>query len=86
MLQKNSTTPAYTPIDQTAVYNGTYPLSRYLYLYTDGVPTVGSGIYKWVSFVLNETGQQLVQNAGFYPLQSSDLTAMKAQLATAKSG
>jgi phosphate transport system substrate-binding protein len=84
-LQKNSTSPAYSPVDQTAVYNGTYSLSRYLYLYTNGVPALDSGIYKWISFVLNETGQQLVQNAGFYELQSSDLAAMKAQLATAKS-
>jgi phosphate transport system substrate-binding protein len=81
-LQKNNTSAAYSPLDQAAVYNGSYSLSRYLYLYTNGVPTSGTSLYKWLDFVLNTTGQQLVVNAGFYDLQSTDLTAMKAQLVT----
>ncbi len=80
-LQKNETSPAYSPLDKAAVYNGSYPLARYLYLYTDGVPASSSSIYMWLDFVLNEAGQQLVNDAGFYELQSSDLAAMKAQLA-----
>ncbi|HTY46290.1 MAG TPA: substrate-binding domain-containing protein [Methanomassiliicoccales archaeon] len=82
LLQKTSSSPAYSPLDKTAVYNGSYPLSRYLYLYTDGVPDHASSVYKWLSYVLNSsTGQVLVDDAGFYPLQPSDLNAMKAQLA-----
>lgn len=79
-LQKTSTSTAFSPLDQAAVYNGSYPLARFLYLYTDGVPTSGTSLYQWINFVLNSTGQQLVVNAGFYALQDSDLQAMKAQL------
>lgn len=79
-LQKNSTAAAYSPLDKDSVYNGSYPLSRYLYLYTDGVPDPSSSVYKWINMTLSSTGQQLVSQAGFYGLQPSDLTAMKAQL------
>jgi len=81
LLKKTSSSPAYSPLDQAAVYNGSYSLSRYLYLYTDGVPSNGSSINQWLAFILNTTkGQAMVSNAGFYPLQPSDLAAMKAQL------
>jgi len=80
LLKKTDSSAPYSPLDKDAVYNGSYSLSRYLYLYTNGVPSSTSSIYKWLSLVLNETGQQLVVNAGFYELQPSDLAAMKAQL------
>jgi phosphate transport system substrate-binding protein len=88
LLKKTNSSHAYSPTDQTAVYNGSYPLSRYLYLYTDGVPDATSTIHTWLAFVLNSsTGQTFVLNAGFYPLQSSDLDAMRIQLeATNKTG
>jgi len=81
-LKKTDSSIAYSPLDAAAVYNGSYSLSRYLYLYTDGIPAAGTSLYQWLNLVLNETGQKLVENAGFYALQSSDLEAMKAQLAT----
>jgi phosphate transport system substrate-binding protein len=88
LLKKTDGSAAYSPLNQAAVYNGSYPLSRYLYLYTDGVPVNSSSIHAWLNFVLDaNTGQSLVQDAGFYPLQSPDLNAMKAQLAlTNKTG
>jgi phosphate transport system substrate-binding protein len=89
-ISKDTNGTAYSPLDKDSVYAGSvnastgYPLSRFLYLYTDGVPAKDSSQYKWIEFVLGTTGQQLVNDAGFYELQSSDLTAMQAQLATAK--
>ncbi len=81
LLKKTSSSPAYSPVNEAAVFNGSYPLARYLYLYTDGVPYINSSIHTWLAFVLNtSTGQTLVSNAGFYPLQTADLIAMKAQL------
>ena len=81
LLKKTSDSPAYSPVDEAAVYNNSYPLARYLYLYTDGVPYTNSSVHTWLAFVLNSTtGQTLVSNAGFYPLQTADLIAMKAQL------
>ncbi|MCE5296901.1 MAG: substrate-binding domain-containing protein [Euryarchaeota archaeon] len=81
-LKKTDSSVAYSPLDQAAVYDGNYSLSRYLYLYTDGVPAEGTSLYLWLNLVLNETGQQLVENAGFYSLQPSDLAEMKSMLAT----
>ena len=81
LLKKTSSSPTFSPMDKAAVYNGSYPLSRYLYLYTDGIPNSTSSIYKWLDYVLNtSTGQKQVQDAGFYPLQTVDLSAMRAQL------
>lgn len=81
LLKKTSTSPAYSPMDQAAVYNGSYSLARFLYLYTDGIPNSTSSLYKWLSYVLNSTtGQQQVLDSGFYPLQTSDLNAMRLQL------
>jgi phosphate transport system substrate-binding protein len=85
-LQKTSTSVAYSPLDQAAVYNGSYSLSRYLYLYTDGVPTSGSSLYKWIDLTLSPIGQQMVVNAGFYALHDADLQAMKVQLAAGTNG
>ena len=81
-LQKDSESDTYSPLDKEAVYNGSYPLSRYLYLYTDGVPGSDSSIYKWLNYIYGADGQQRVDDAGFYGLQDSDLQAMLAQLAS----
>lgn len=44
-----------------------WPLSRELYLYTDGVPA--NAVKKVSDFCLSEEGQQLAKEAGFVPLQ-----------------
>ncbi|MFA5313083.1 MAG: substrate-binding domain-containing protein [Methanomassiliicoccales archaeon] len=78
-LKKDSNSQEYSPLDADAVYNGSYPLARYLYLYTDGIPT--GEVYQWLNFILNESkGQDLASDSGFYPLSSSNLTEMQAQL------
>jgi len=89
-ISKDTNGTAYSPLNKDSVYAGSinsssgYPLSRYLYLYTNGVPSKDSSEYKWIEFVLGTTGQGIVDQAGFYELQASDLSAMQAQLATAK--
>lgn len=53
------------PSLETAL-DGTYPISRGLFYYTDGEP---EGIIKaFVDFALSSRGQQLVQDAGFVPV------------------
>lgn len=56
-----------TPSRQT-VANGTYPLSRPLFMFTNGFPKLGSPVYKFVTFYLSEKGQELVEAKGFVPL------------------
>jgi len=47
------------------VINGSYELSRKLFMYTDGAP---AGIVKeFIDFVLSEEGQELVKKAGYVP-------------------
>jgi len=47
--------------------NGTYPLSRPLYFYTNGEP---SGLTKeFIDFVLSEKGQNIVSEIGYIPLK-----------------
>jgi len=55
------------PSRQT-VANGTYPLSRPLFMFTNGFPKLGSPIHKFVTFYLSEKGQELIEAKGFVPL------------------
>ncbi|MBI0582148.1 MAG: PstS family phosphate ABC transporter substrate-binding protein [Methanomassiliicoccales archaeon] len=69
-VQKDSGSAAYSPLDEAAVLNQSYALSRYMYLYTDGAPT--GAVKEWVEFVLSSSGgQQIAIDAGFYALSSS---------------
>jgi phosphate transport system substrate-binding protein len=56
-----------TPTKQT-VANGTYPLSRPLFLFTNGFPKLGSIVYQFVTFYLSEKGQELIEAKDFVPL------------------
>ena len=50
------------------VLNHTYPISRPLYMITQGQPT---GLAKdYIDFILSPDGQKIVQDQGFVPLQS----------------
>ncbi len=48
------------------VLNGEYPISRSLYMITNGEP---KGIVKdFIDFVLSEEGQRIVEEEGFVPV------------------
>ena len=55
------------PTKQT-VANGTYPLSRPLFLFTNGFPKLGSIPFKFVTFYLSEKGQELIEAKDFVPV------------------
>lgn len=58
--------PAVFP-SETTVREGSYPIARKLYMYTDGEPT---GVVKtYVDWCLGPEGQALVKAAGFIPLR-----------------
>jgi phosphate transport system substrate-binding protein len=50
-----------------SIANGTYPLSRPLYLFTDGYPKMGSPLMKFCNFFLTEEGQDIIKSKGFVP-------------------
>ncbi|RKX58414.1 MAG: phosphate ABC transporter substrate-binding protein [Thermodesulfobacteriota bacterium] len=52
---------------QYTVLKGTYPISRPLFMYTDGKP---KGLVKdFIDFVLSKEGQKIVKEEGFVPLK-----------------
>ena len=64
-IKKSPTDPAVWPSEAT-VLNGTYPVARPLYYYTNGVP---KGIIKmFIDYCLSQEGQQKVREVGFVPL------------------
>lgn len=79
LLKKSSTSLAYSPLDKEAVYNGSYPLARYLFLYTNGIPN--GSVYAWVNWILTANkGQSHAADAGYYALPDGVLASMRAQL------
>lgn len=77
-LKADVSSEAFLPTDEEAVYAGDYPLSRHLYVYTNGTPE--GAVKKWVEYILSDEGQAVVEEAGFYKLDADTLSAMKAQL------
>ncbi len=64
-VKKTASDPAVKPSVATAL-DGTYPISRPLLYYTNGVPT---GVIKaYIDYCLSAAGQQVVLDAGFVPL------------------
>jgi len=55
-----------TPSEQT-VRNGSYPLARPLYMYTNGAP---KGLAKsFIDFILSNEGEKIVRDNGFVPVK-----------------
>ena len=56
--------PFCAPIHEN-VKEGIYPLSRYLYMVTNGVPESGSLTDRFIDFVKSPEGQKLVEQCGY---------------------
>ncbi|HDN97660.1 MAG TPA: phosphate ABC transporter substrate-binding protein [bacterium] len=52
---------------QETVLKGTYPISRPLFMYTNGKPK--GLVKKFIDFVLSKEGQKIVKGQGFVPLK-----------------
>ncbi|MDY6913280.1 MAG: phosphate ABC transporter substrate-binding protein [Planctomycetota bacterium] len=50
------------------IVTGTYPISRPLFMFTDGYPKLGSAVHAFVTFHLTERGQEVVEAKGFVPV------------------
>ena len=55
------------PTRQT-IARGLFPVSRPLYLFTNGYPVLGSMRHVFVTFHLTEQGQEIIESKGFVPL------------------
>lgn len=57
------------PASVDTVLDGTYPVSRALYMATLGVPATGSLEEAFINYSLSKKGAMIVAEAGFVPLQ-----------------
>ncbi|WP_026474389.1 phosphate ABC transporter substrate-binding protein [Alkaliflexus imshenetskii] len=72
-LDENST--AFSPLLKENVESGDYPISRALYQFTNGMPE--GRILEFIRFELSPEGQQIVANAGYYPIGEKYLQQLK---------
>lgn len=54
--------------DEDTVIEGTYPIARPLFMYTDGYPEMGSALYRFITLYLTRDGQEIIEEIGFVPL------------------
>lgn len=52
----------------TTVRNGTFPISRPLFMFTNGYPKLGSLTQRFVTMHLTPMGQRIISSVGFIPL------------------
>jgi phosphate transport system substrate-binding protein len=64
-VQEKADTPAYEPTSAN-IASGKYPISRYLFIYTDGAPTGGTKEY--LQFIISDQGQKITEEVEYIPL------------------
>jgi phosphate transport system substrate-binding protein len=76
-VSKTESDPVYQPTTDN-IASGKYPISRYLYVYTDGVPE--GGIADYLGFILSGEGQALANDVGYIALPQSILSEQLERL------
>lgn len=56
-------------LNYNVIWNGSYPLARYLYCLTNGEPK--GAVAKYMNFVTSSEGQKIVENMEYIPLPDS---------------
>ncbi len=73
-VKNDSEEPAISPVkngklNYEVIWNGTYPLSRYLYCLTNGEP-IGAA-ERYIDYITSKDGQQVVKTMEYIPLPNS---------------
>ncbi len=76
-VKKTASDPAYHPTTDN-IASGKYPISRYLYVYTDGIPEGGTADY--LKFILSGDGQDLANDVGYIAVPQSILSEQLERL------
>jgi phosphate transport system substrate-binding protein len=76
-VKKGDADTAYQPTSSN-IASGDYPISRYLYIYTDGIPE--GDIANYIEFILSNEGQEIVNEAGYIALPQSILSGQRNKL------
>jgi len=53
---------------RATAFAGTYPISRPLFLFTNGYPKLGTPLHAFVTFHLSREGEELIDELGFVPV------------------
>lgn len=56
--------------EMSTIRSGQYPIARPLYMFTNGYPSLGSDVYRFVTLHLTEDGQEMIEAIGFIPVTS----------------
>jgi phosphate transport system substrate-binding protein len=65
-VKKDAASPGYEPSAEN-VKSDTYPITRYLYLYTRSKPT--GAMKEYIDWILSAEGQQVVTKVGYFPVR-----------------
>ncbi len=52
------------------IASGVYPISRPLFVFTNGYPQLGTLLHQFVTYYLSEKGQEIVESKGLVPVTS----------------
>lgn len=64
-VKKDAGSPAVMPT-QSTILDGSYPISRYLYVYTNGIPS--GEINQYIKWILGPQGQAVVSQVEYIPI------------------
>lgn len=65
-VKKDDSSPAIEPTEE-AVMNGTYPISRHLFIYVN--PALDKGdLGDYLKWIRSDAGQKIVKDVGYFPL------------------
>lgn len=53
---------------RSSISKGVYPVSRPLFLFTNGYPKLGTLVHEFCTFYLTEEGQEIIEAKGFVPV------------------
>lgn len=69
-IRKEPGSPAIEPTEENVV-NGSYPISRYLYIYVN--PALDKGpVAEYLRWIRSDAGQAVVKEVGYYPLPPAE--------------
>jgi len=64
-VQAKADKPFYEPTAEN-IASGKYPISRFLFIYTNGVPT--GGVKEYLKFIIGDEGQKVTEEVEYIPL------------------
>jgi len=65
-VRKDASSTAYAPTMEH-IKSGSYPISRYLYLYVRNRPS--GAIKEYIDWILSDEGQKIVSEVGYFPIR-----------------